>query len=342
MAARRKRPGFLFLIVAIFASGCGPPTVSTPSNAATEFSTPELTPEITSIVPEASTSKPAPTQTQILAKTPSATQTSLPTVTVSVTPSNPAALGLSTGGYPIEVYRYGDGPIPVILIGGIHGGYEWNTILLAYELIDFFDQNPDSLSSQLTVYIIPSANPDGQVRVVGHASRFSAQDIKGNTFEGRFNGNGVDLNRNWDCDWSPEAFWRDTKLDPGTEPFSEIETRLLRDFILNLKPAGVIFWHSAYPAVFPGECHSPHEPSRFLSEIYAGAAGYPALDSFTSYEVTGDSTNWLALQDIPSIEVELTDHEETEFERNLKGVLSVLDSLANQPVATPAETQLGQ
>ena len=251
-------------------------------------------------------------------------------------------MGLSTGGYPLEVYRYGDGPIPVLLIGGIHGGYEWNTILLAYELIDFFELNPNFLSPQLTIYIIPSGNPDGQVRVVGHAGRFSAQDIKGDTFEGRFNANGVDLNRNWDCEWSPEAFWRDTQLDPGKEPFSEVETRLLRDFILGLKPAGVIFWHSAYPAVFPGECNGPHEPSRVLSEIYADSAGYPGLDSFTSYEVTGDSTNWLALQDIPSIEVELTNHQETDFDSNLKGVLGVLDFLANQPVAPPAETSSAQ
>jgi hypothetical protein len=251
-------------------------------------------------------------------------------------------LGHSTGGHLIEVYRYGNGPIPVLLIGGIHGGYEWNTILLAYELIDFFEVNPDLLSPQLTLYIIPSANPDGQVRVVGYAGRFSAEEIKGDTLQGRFNANGVDLNRNWDCDWSPEAFWRDTKLNPGSEPFSEVETRLLRDFILEHRPAAVIFWHSAYPAVFPGACHGPHEASGLLSELYAKSAGYPALDTFTSYEVTGDSTNWLALQDIPSIEVELTNHEETEFDRNLKGVLSVLDFLANQPVGTPAATEPGQ
>jgi hypothetical protein len=335
MAASRKQLGFLFLILAIFSSGCDLESASTPMPVATELSTPQLILTPISISTLALTSTP----TKIPTDTPSATPTMLPTVTVSSTPSNPASLGLSTGGYPIEIYRYGNGPIPVILIGGIHGGYEWNTILLAYELIDYFDMNTDFLSPQLTVYIIPSANPDGQVRVVGQAGRFSANDVKGDTFDGRFNGNGVDLNRNWDCDWSPVAFWRDTKLDPGKEPFSEVETRLLRDFILEQKPAGVIFWHSAYPAVFPGGCNSPYEPSRLLAETYAGPAGYPALDSFTSYEVTGDSTNWLALQDIPSIEVELTDHEETEFDRNLKGVLGVLDFLANQPIATPAMTQ---
>ena len=248
-------------------------------------------------------------------------------------------MGLSTGGYPIEVYRYGNGPISVLLIGGIHGGYEWNTILLAYELIDYFNGNANSLSTQLTVYIIPSANPDGQVRVVGYSGRFSASDVKGDTFAGRFNGNGVDLNRNWDCTWSANAVWRDISLNPGPQPFSEVESIQLRDFILELKPAGVIFWHSAYPAVFPGECNGPHEPSRLLSQIYADSAGYPVLEAFTSYNVTGDSTNWLALQGIPAIEVELTNHQETEFDKNLKGVLGVLDFLVNQSLATPAITE---
>ncbi|MFN2135269.1 MAG: LysM peptidoglycan-binding domain-containing protein, partial [Candidatus Promineifilaceae bacterium] len=35
-------------------------------------------------------------------------------------------------GIPIVSYQLGDGETPLILIGGIHGGYEWNTILLAY------------------------------------------------------------------------------------------------------------------------------------------------------------------------------------------------------------------
>jgi len=329
MAANRERfcRLLLLIIIIISTSGCGAAAPSSTTAQETELPTLQMT------TPTAEASAPTSTPTRRSTNTPTATPTILPTITISLppTPSNPASLGLSTGGYPIEVYRYGNGPIPVILIGGIHGGYEWNTILLAYELVDFFTQNSDSLSPQLTLYIIPSANPDGQVRVVGYAGRFSAQEVTGNTFDGRFNGNGVDLNRNWDCDWSPDAVWRDIKLDPGKQPFSEVETRLLRDFILELKPAGVVFWHSAYPAVFPGECGSSHEPSRLLSEIYATSAGYPALDSFTSYEVTGDSTNWLALQNIPSIEVELTNHEETDFDKNLKGVLGVLDFIANSP-----------
>lgn len=317
-------------------TACGSADVSPTPGPQTEIFTPHTVLPIDS----AQTSTPAPVSTD----TPKATPTTTSTVPAPATPtpSNPASLGFSTLGHPIEVYSYGSGPIPVILIGGIHGGYEWNTILLAYELIDHFDANPDSLPPQLTVHIIPSANPDGLVRVIGHAGRFSAQEVLGDTFEGRFNGNGVDLNRNWDCDWSPDAVWRDIKLDPGTQPFSEVETMLLRDFILETQPAGVVFWHSAYPAVFPGGCEGVHEQSLQLSKIYADSAGYPALETFTSYAVTGDSTNWLAMQNIPSIEVELTNHQDTEFDKNLKGVLSMLDFLANQPVQPPGMTQPAQ
>jgi len=47
-------------------------------------------------------------------------------------------IGRSAGGLPIEAYRFGRGPIRLILVGGIHGGYEWNTILLAYAVIDHY------------------------------------------------------------------------------------------------------------------------------------------------------------------------------------------------------------
>ena len=45
-------------------------------------------------------------------------------------------LGTSTREYPIAAYQIGNGPIRLAFIGGIHGGYEWNTTLLAYQAID--------------------------------------------------------------------------------------------------------------------------------------------------------------------------------------------------------------
>src|SRR5918996_6518594 len=43
----------------------------------------------------------------------------------------PTIIGFSLGARPIEVYRFGAGEKEYLIVAGIHGGYEWNTIALA-------------------------------------------------------------------------------------------------------------------------------------------------------------------------------------------------------------------
>src|ERR671925_188925 len=43
----------------------------------------------------------------------------------------PERIGYSTQGKPIEVYTFGDGEHERMIVAGIHGGNEWNTIALA-------------------------------------------------------------------------------------------------------------------------------------------------------------------------------------------------------------------
>ena len=93
------------------------------------------------------------------------------------------------------------------------------------------------------MHIIPAANPDGQFLITGHNGRFAAADIPTDTdtIPGRFNANGVDLNRNWDCAWRETAVWRDEPISGGTRPFSEPESQNLRDFLLAQQPVLVVF-----------------------------------------------------------------------------------------------------
>ena len=44
----------------------------------------------------------------------------------------------ANGDHPLEVYRFGTGPDVRVMIAGIHGGYEWNTVALADALIGLF------------------------------------------------------------------------------------------------------------------------------------------------------------------------------------------------------------
>ena len=225
---------------------------------------------------------------------------------------------------PILSYRFGTGRIPLILVAGIHGGYEWNTILLANEMLTYLQENPRVIPSSLTVYLIPNANPDGLYAVTRRVGMFELSDLDEDTVPGRFNGRFVDLNRNWDCQWQPDALWGSDPVSGGTAPFSEPETLALRDYFLEIDPAAVLFWHSAAVGVYPAGCDHIDQASKDLAEIYASSAAYQLYDSFPHYEISGDAGNWLASKGIPSITVELTTHESLDWDRNLAGLQALL------------------
>ena len=239
-------------------------------------------------------------------------------------------IGRSVAGLPVEAYRFGRGPVRLVLVGGIHGGYEWNTILLAYAVIDYYRVHAAELPAPITLDIVPVANPDGQLLATGKTGRFAPADITGgsvDTINGRFNRNGVDLNRNWDCDWMPAAYWRGRQVSGGTAPFSEAETTALRRFLSAPTPGGVIFWHSAAGGVFAGGCDVRFAGADALATVFAHGSGYPFRTSFESYLVTGDAADWLSLQEVPAIAVELYNHEDTDMAQNLSGIRAVLTYL---------------
>ncbi len=262
----------------------------------------------------------------------------LPTRTLS--PGQPAAshristvIGYSGGSLPLTAYHFGNGPQRVVLIGGIHGGTEWNTVLLAHAIIDYFTAHPAAIPAGLTVQVIPVANPDGLFLVTQKSGRFAAADVKNQTSAGRFNRNGVDLNRNWGCNWAATAWWGAVETSGGDAPFSEIETQLLRNFLLQEpKPATVLFWHSAAPGVFAGGCNGIDSAAEKVAAIYAAAARYPHGAAFTQYPITGDATNWLSTQQIPAFVVELASTTDLEWSQNLAGVQALLQQLSNSAV----------
>jgi hypothetical protein len=288
---------------------------------------------------------PSPTSSdQPLVQTVAAPSPVLDPASATATPAAIAAgpvaetIALSASGRPITAYRFGSGPTPVVIVGGMHGGYEWNSILLADQLRQHYRDNPESIPAPVTLHLIPNANPDGLFAVTGFDGPFEPADIPAGdpvvNLGGRFNGNGIDLNRNWDCNWTATALWRDQEISGGASPFSEPEARGLRDYLLALQPAVVIFLHSAAGAVYVSGCPTPHPPSRELSLIYGQAAGYPVREFFDHYAITGDAGDWLTTQGIPSFSVELFTHESLDWEENLAG-MSALLRYFDQQAATP-------
>lgn len=299
------------------------PTAAPPETAVpTTTHTPAPLPPTITAVP---TTTPTVTPTPTITPTPTAT----PTAT-AVPPGTSTIIGYSAGGRAITSYQFGNGPDQIIFIGGIHGGYEWNTILLVYQAIDYFLENPDEIPPHVTLTIIPAANPDGQFTVTGKEGRFTPADLAADTTPGRFNTHNVDLNRNWDCNWEPTGLWRNQEVSAGAYPFSEPENVILRDFILRKAPIATVFYHSALNAIFTAGCPDTLPASREIADVYAAAANYPVYEQFTSYPVTGDAGDWLAIQGIPSFTVELKNHYDLDWSQNLAGMLALLNYFGNE------------
>lgn len=242
-------------------------------------------------------------------------------------------IGKSVEDRDIESYTYGNGDTHLLFVGGIHGGYEWNNVLLAYEFMDYLKENPNVIPANLKVSVIPSANPDGVFKIVGKEGRFALSEVPVNvdSAPGRFNANDVDLNRNFDCKWKPESTWRSQKVSAGSKVFSEPESQAIRDFVLENQPAAAIFWHSQANSVYASECKNGVLPETIeIMNAYAKASGYTPVKTFDSYEVTGDAEGWLASMGIPAITVELKTHETIEWQQNLRGVQALFDHYKKQ------------
>jgi hypothetical protein len=108
--------------------------------------------------------------------------------------------------------------------GGIHGDEKigW---AICFELLKYLVRNygTDTLVTRLIdtreIYIIPMYNPDGYIR------------------SSRYNGNSVDLNRNWGWMWGDES-------SQGAYPFSEPENRAVLNHILD-NPASIFVSYHA-------------------------------------------------------------------------------------------------
>jgi hypothetical protein len=234
-----------------------------------------------------------------------------------VTPS-PIEIGRTMKDRPILAYRFGNGPVKRALIGGIHGGYELNTIRLMSETIAHLSVNPGEIPDDVTLFVVPAMNVDGTLAGTDRV-------------RGRLNANRVDLNRNWDYKWSEQAWHGRWRVSGGDAPFSEPETQAIRDFIFQQEIDAVIFYHSAYPAVFAG-AHRDVSRAEALAQAVAAATGYLYRpDGIPGQVMSGNAIDWLTGQGIEAIEIELSNHLDTDWLQNLRGIRAFLHWTANSP-----------
>jgi hypothetical protein len=225
-------------------------------------------------------------------------------------------IGTSQGGRLLIVYHIGTGSVPVFIMGAQHGGPEANTARLVNQLYDYFDANRGDIPPRVRLDLMPEVNPDGLVT------------------GSRLYQSGVDPNRNWGGgDWQTDA-WDSNGVFRlglgGAEPFSEPETRAVRDYVLATRPAMVVNYHSRGGFMFGGR----EGQTGVLASAYATASGYPRPQpsaggsSVLSYRATGSMNGWLGREGISGILIELTNFDDPEFARNLAGLKAMLQSVA--------------
>ena len=297
------------------------PTAPAPALPTTSPQAPASPSQPATPVPSPTSTRPRPQSLIEPTHTPIVPVTPTPTHFITPAPffEGPLVIGHSVEGRPLEAYRFGDGPVVRLMVFGIHGGYEWNTVALAGELIAHLQAHPDLIPDQNTLYILRNLNPDGYAREHG--------------LDGRVNANGVDLNRNfpvnWASDWTRQFCWNYRPTTAGAAPGSEPESQGLMNFVLAVRPTALISYHSAALGIFPGGSRAdpeiPDPASARLAEALAGVSDYPYPPIDIGCHYTGTLPDWATANRIPAVDLELTNHRDTDFETNLR----ILDVFLN-------------
>ena len=262
--------------------------------------------------PEQDATSSNPTATEVAVQQTAAVSTPVPTVTPAAFFEGPIVYGRSYNGKDLVAYRLGTGASARALIGGIHGGYEWNSTLLVSETLAYLEEKPGLVPSDVTLYVVPCANPDGAAAGT-------------DAIHGRMNGNSVDLNRNWDYKHQITATHGTRPVFAGNAPFSEPETQALRDFIFERDIELAIFYHSAMAKIFSG-AERENCATFELAEMMSDVTGYPhSPEGIYGQITTGDAIDYLSKVGIAAIEIELTNHQDIDWDRNWRGVLAFME-----------------
>jgi len=188
-------------------------------------------------------------------------------------------IGYSVQRRPIELYSFGAGERPVLVMGAIHGS-EPTSADVSRGLLAELHANPQ-LCAGVPVVIIPVANPDG---------------LAANT---RTNSRGVDLNRNFTAtNWSTRA--RRPRNFGGKESASEPETNALIETIERLHPRLIISVHSMeHPT------NNYDGPAQHIAELMSRYNHY-APTATIGYPTPGSLGSWAGIdRQIPMITLEL-------------------------------------
>lgn len=230
-------------------------------------------------------------------------------------------LGISPEGREIPVLRVGkpDAKYHVLLQGAIHGREHMTSWLLMGLAKQEAARGP---SPEFCWHFLPMANPDGvsvsqRCLLTQQQWKIYQADLAADRTEEnphhyaqrwKANGSGVDLNRNFPAGWElvngPEG--PSTQNYRGTFPFSEVETRILRDYTLRYPFAVTLSYHATGSVIYYEYGH--REPvsglSKSLGQAVAAVTGYE-MEGCAGLDGAGYKDWVMASLGIPSLTIEI-------------------------------------
>lgn len=210
--------------------------------------------------------------------------------------------GESTQGKPIVGYEIGKGEDVYFLFGSIHGN-EMSSGDILDQLVKEVAVNPSIVSPNKKFVIIPITNPDGY---------YDRTD--------KLNANGVNLNLNF-----PTSKWQQygpQGMFAGEEPFTEVESRIIRDVVESYKPRAMLSFHAKGLLVSP----EYNDISAALGHWYADRTDYMYFDH-EEWDFPGTATKWFAeTTGKAAITIELPDYVKTDWKTNKKPLMELITS----------------
>jgi len=267
-------------------------------------------------------------------------------------------IGQSTWGDDIYALVIGnaDAPRSIMVQGGIHAReYPTGALCLAQaeHLLtlaaagqSYGDKNIAQMLTQVNIWYIPLLNPDGAALAQkglaaapkGLRSQLTAMNSGLTDFSRwKANGRGVDLNANFDARWQIKE-----QTEPfgngyaGSKPFSEPESRAIRDLAAQHEFCAMLCYHSAGEVIYWyfGQEGDAYARDLALAQQLAAQNGYRVVEPDTTFASVGGTKDWFVEKyALPGFTVELfeyaafpvtTQHLQAAVDKNKDAVLLLL------------------
>lgn len=201
-------------------------------------------------------------------------------------------IGFTEKGKPIPYFCLGKSDFPVVLVSYSIHAREYITTHLALEHVkDFYKKGKKG-----RVYFIPAVNIDGIEIALKEKPLYKA------------NANRVDLNVNFDARWGEgksNVFYPADENYVGEYPFSESESKALRDFTLYVRPDVTVSYHSKGEEIYWEfyQTGKKRERDYRLAQKLSESTGYPLKTAVGS---AGGYKDWcIEKLGIPSFTIEV-------------------------------------